>query len=93
MAHFIINVDAAITFNATRLNILFGINYEKWDSVSNYTLLTGKEFIWKTKQHSNTLFFPSFRNFFKTKLTSIKLTAEYKNDHSFAQWDHIYNAL
>ena len=79
-----------------RLKIAFGEHEEKSDSITNFTILMAKHYIWKNKfgDTPSPLSIVAFKKIFKNKLDDwINLHQLKGTMHIFNQWNEIYDIL
>ena len=88
LGNFQINLDISVK------NVLFGNHKEPIDSVTNFTILVTKGYIWKTKFDKSPISFIAFKKYLKYKLEDLKDSYEYLDKLIlFDQWNNLFASL
>ena len=83
-----------ICMELNRNKLLFGVHSEPGNSILNFTILTVKYYIWRTKFQNVTPNLSDYKNYLKNKLDDLKNACEYEEKESkFEKWIVIYDCL
>ena len=75
-------------------NVLFGNHKEPSASISNFTILIAKGYIWKCRFDKSPISFIAFKKYLKHKLEDLKDSFEYSDKLIlFNQWNNLYASL